>query len=163
MNKINVFLINTNRYLFLLIIICFGVVLNIGMSLFVYHFFEVNLGGENETSFFSSLTSEYIMVVFLAPLIETAIFQYLFIVMLLKRFIKKVTLNYMLLLIMISSLLFAMIHIYSFFYFLIAFIMGLYLGYITLLSEFFREKKINVFISVFLTHSMINLVAMLLD
>jgi hypothetical protein len=123
----------------------------------------VNLGGENETSFFSSLTSEYIMVVFLAPLIETAIFQYLFIVMLLKRFIKKVTLNYMLLLIMISSLLFAMIHIYSFFYFLIAFIMGLYLGYITLLSEFFREKKINVFISVFLTHSMINLVAMLLD
>tara|TARA_B110000285_G_C15008589_1_gene555212 strand:+ start:372 stop:866 length:495 start_codon:yes stop_codon:yes gene_type:complete len=161
--KINLFLIKTNRPFFLILIVVFGILLNVSISLLVYYFLETSFGEENETALFSSKILEYILVVFIAPLTETAIFQYLLIVFILKNFSYKNKQIQITFLMIISSLLFALIHLYSFYYFIMAFIMGVYFGYITLLSEFFREKKINVFISVFLTHSMINLVAMIFD
>lgn len=161
--KINLFLIQTNRPLFLLLIVVFGILLNISLSLLGYYFFETNFGQENETSIFSSKILEYILVVFIAPLIETSIFQYLLIVFILKHFSYRTKQIQIIFLLIISSLLFAFTHLYSFYYFIVAFIMGIYFGYIALLSEFFRQKKINVFISVSLTHSMINLVAIIFD
>ena len=161
--KINLFLIKTNRPLFLICIVVFGIFLNVSLSLFAYYFLETDFWKENETSFFLSKAMEYILVVFIAPLIETAIFQYLLIVLILKHFSYRNKQIQIILLLIISSLFFALMHLYSIYYFIIAFIMGLYFGYITLLSEFFRERKINIFISVFLTHSMINFVAMIFD
>lgn len=157
------FLIRTNKLLFLFFISFFGVFLNIVLSLIAYEILGENLGDQNDVLYSLPRNMEFILVVIIAPFFETAIFQYLFIILILDLLIKEPTSFQLFLLVLISSILFALIHVFSLLYFIHALIMGFYFGYIALLSEYFREKKINIFISVFLVHSMINLVAFLID
>ena len=157
------FLIKTNSFLFLFIISSFGVFLNIVLSIISYDFLGENLGDQNDLLVSLTRNMEFILAIIIAPFFETAIFQYFFIILILDLLIKKPTPFHLFLLVLISSILFALTHLFSLLYFIHAFIMGFYFGYISLLSEYFREKKINIFISVLLTHSLINLVAFLFE
>ncbi len=161
--KHDFFLIRLNRPLFILITVVFGVCLNIILSFFGYYFLGINFEEEVEINFLFSKNLEYILIVFIAPFFETFFFQYLLIVVFLRCFFVKIKRNHITFSLVVSSLLFGSIHIYNFYYFIIATIMGFYFGYITLLSEFFREKRISVFISVFLCHSIINLISLIID
>lgn len=160
--KSNLYLLNCNRFTFLGIAIALGVLLNIILSLTLNYLFGASLGDENESANFLTSTGTYILIIFLAPLIETGIFQYLLIVLPLKYILPFKKLN-IYLLTLSSSFLFALIHTYSIHYFVIAFLMGIYLGGLTIISEFLRNKKVTIFVSVFLTHSIVNFIAVLLD
>lgn len=107
---------------------------------------------------------KFIYAVILGPLIETAIFQYFAIILILKltlqtNLINKVQRKHIIILIGLSSFLFALTHNYNFWYTFFAFIMGVYFGWVAVLSEILRLKKINVFLSVGLLHILINLIA----
>lgn len=165
---LNSYLTKSNRLLFLLILIILGVILNFLLSLIYYDLLGIDLGNKNDSLHSIPKSIRFILTIFIAPLVETAFFQYFSIVLALKTllnlnvissFSKKLFYTS----IIISSLLFASIHIYSITYFFVAFIMGLYFGYITILSEFIREKKINVFISVGLVHTSLNLMAIIFN
>lgn len=160
---IHVFLIKTNSLLFLFTIFSFGVFLNIVLSIISYDILGDNLGDQNDVLISLPRNIEFILAIIVAPFFETAIFQYFFIILILNLLIKKPTPFHLFLLILNSSILFALTHMFSLLYFIHAFIMGFYFGYITLLSEYFREKKVNVFISVGGAHALINLVTFLSD
>lgn len=166
--NLNSFLVRTNRFSFLLIISSFGVILNILLSFIYFDLLGIDLGKENDMLLSIPKHFQFILAVFIAPLIETAFFQYLPIVLTLKtllelNIISTCSKKHYFIVIVISSFLFALIHTFSIVYFLIAFIMGLYFGYITIISEFVRKKKVNVFISVGLVHTIINSMAVIFD
>lgn len=101
---------------------------------------------------FDSLTSEFIMVVFIAPIIETIVFQYLI--------INQVYISYngkkiKILAIIISSLGFGLIHLYNLNFFFVATFIGVLLAFSFC---YFKEKTNNLtaIIYVFLIHSLSN-------
>jgi len=154
------FFCNSNRFLFLVTTIISGIILNVSLSYFSYKFLNVNLGVQNisETGTFKS---NFIESIILIPIIETVIFQYFLIVFFIKNVISNPKNNDFILLGVLSALLFSLVHIYSISYMIVGFLMGLYFSYITILSCSLREKKINIFISIFLTHLFINLTALM--
>lgn len=166
--NLNSYLVKSNRLLFLLIITFLGVVLNFWLSFIYYDLLGINLGQENDSILSIPKNMQFILTIFIAPLIETVFFQYFPIVLTLKTLLKvKIISSYSkkhyYFAIIISSFLFALIHTFNIVYFFVAFFMGLYLGYITVISEFVREKRVNVFISVGLIHTILNLMAIIFD
>jgi|TARA_B110000114_G_C15069561_1_gene389016 hypothetical protein len=166
--NLNSYLVKSNRLLFLLIITFLGVVLNFWLSFIYYDLLGTDLGQENDSLLSIPKNMQFILTIFIAPLIETAFFQYFPIVLTLKtllevKIISSYSKKHYYITIIISSFLFALIHTFSIVYFFIAFVMGLYLGYITIISEFVREKRVNVFISVGLIHTIFNLMAIIFD
>lgn len=164
--NLNSFLVKSNRLLFLFIISLLGVILNFILSFIYYDLLGIDLGQENDTLLSIPKNMQFILTIFIAPLIETAFFQYLPLVLTLKTLLKlnivsSYSKKHYYIAIVISSFLFALIHIFSIVYFFVAFIMGLYFGYITIISEFVRGKKINVFISVGLVHTILNLMTII--
>ncbi len=166
--NLNLCLVKSNRLLFLFIIIILGVILNFLLSFIYYDLLGINLGQENDSLLSIPKNMQFILAIFIAPLIETAFFQYFPIVLTLRillnlNIISSYSKKYFYVAVIISSLLFALIHTFSIVYFFVTFIMGLYFGYITIISEFVREKRINVFISVGLVHALLNLMAIIFD
>ena len=152
-------MIKTNRFSFIIFTSLFGVFLNFLLSYVFIDLLHFELGNNPVDELPKNL--RFVNVVIIAPFIETAIFQYFLIVFVLKILIKNPSNIHYVLLTTFSALLFALTHTYSILYFFITLIFGLYYGYITILSEFLREKKVNVFISVGGAHALINLVTFL--
>lgn len=165
--RITNFLSQINRLTFIFIAIIFGVLLNFVLSYAITELLSIDLGNQNDTIDFPE-NMKLIFEVVIAPFFETAFFQYFFIVLiptlLFKlNLISKITKKHYTVFILLSAFLFALTHIFSLLYFLFAFLMGVYFGYITVISEFSRKKKVNVFISVGITHSAINLLAIICE
>jgi membrane protease YdiL (CAAX protease family) len=107
---------------------------------------------------FDSINSEFIMVVFIAPIIETIIFQYLI--------INQVYISYngkknKITAIIISSITFGLIHLYNLNYFIVGTIIGILLAS----SFYYFKEKTNNFTAifyVFLIHSLSNLYVFLI-
>lgn len=159
---INSFFISSNRILFVSSVIFFGVIINILLSFIYYDILALDLGASSELLVDIPTDFQFMIIVFVAPITETAIFQYLLIVLALKTFmdihwISHYTIKHYFKVVLISSILFSLIHSYSIVYCLLSFIMSLYFGYITIISEFIRKKKVSVFISVGLLHVILNL------
>lgn len=166
--NLNSYLVKSNRLLFLLISTFLGVVINFFLSFIYYDLLGIDLGQENYSLLSIPKNMQFILAIVIAPLIETAFFQYFPIVLTLRtllnlNIISSYSKKHFYVAVIISSFLFALIHIFSIVYFFVAFIMGLYFGYITIISEFIREKRINVFISVGLVHTFLNLMAIIFD
>lgn len=163
MKHLHEFLLHTNKIKFLITTPLFGVLLNFLMAGVFLILFETT-EGENNTSYLQenlSLGSLFFGVV-IGPFIETLIFQYFFIIFLGKSFSEKLNDKILMLLIVVSALFFGAIHLsFGILYAISAFIMGIYLGYITILSVFLREYKINIFLSVYAVHAIINLSVLL--
>lgn len=168
LKKINSYLVNSNRLSFLLGITFLGIVLSVFLSFIYYDLLGIDLAQQNDQLRSIPKIMQFILSIFIAPLVETAFFQYLPIVLTLKillelNLISSYSKKHFYYTLIISSLLFALIHTFSLVYFFVAFILGLYFGYITIISEFVREKRINAFISVGLVHAVLNLIAFLFD
>lgn len=164
LKKVNSYLVKSNRLSFLLSIAFLGIVLSVSLSFIYYDLLGIDLAQQNDSLRSIPKIMQFILSVFIAPLVETAFFQYLPIVLTLKillelNMISSYSKKHFYFTIIISSFLFALIHTFSLVYFFVAFIMGLYFGYITIISEFVRKKRINAFISVGLVHSILNLMA----
>lgn len=157
--KLNNFLIKINRFSFILLTSLFGVFLNLLLAYIFIDLLKFNLADNPIDALPQNL--KFVNVIFIGPLIETAIFQYALIVFVLKIIIKTPSNFHYIFFTSFSALLFALTHTYGILYFSISLIFGLYYGYVTILSEFLREKKVNVFISVGGAHAIINLVTFL--
>lgn len=119
------------------------------------YFFDENFADKNSTSYTVQQVSFVSLFtgILLNPFLETWFFQYFFIVLL----GKKQPINTVLYLLFLSSFIFASLHIVmSLAYGIAAFFMGLYFGYIAILSSFLRAQKIPTLISAFAVHATIN-------
>ena len=104
---------------------------------------------------FKSLHEAFILSVLIGPLLETFLFQYLIIEILYKF---KINNN---LIIWLSAILFALTHNYNLIYLLAAILPGLlYASYYLYLK---KEKKKNIFFTIYLLHALSNLVVFILD
>lgn len=153
--KINSFLINTSKKKFLVTTIILGLFLSILLNFVFIYFFNETFEDKNDASY----TIEKISLgslftgILLNPFLETLFFQYFLIVVL----GKKETKNGLIFLLFLSAFIFAGLHtIMSLAYGIAAFFMGLYLGYIAILSSFLRPQKIPTLLSVFIVHASIN-------
>lgn len=150
------FLILSSIHLFKAFLISLMLIfLNISLSYLVLKFSDSKIINKQN---FSSIDNEFVMVVFVAPMIETLIFQYLI--------INQVYVSYggkksKLLAILISSITFGLTHFYNLNYFLIGTICGVLLAY-----SFcdFKEKTnyLSAIFYVFLIHSLSSLYVFLI-
>ena len=131
------------------------VILNISFNYLILKFSESKVTYIHN---FDSIYSEFIMVVFIAPIIETIIFQYLIINQVYISYNGK---NHKIIAIIISSITFGLIHLYNLYYFIVGTIIGVLLA-----SSFyyFKEKtnNFNAIFYVFLIHSLSNLYVFLI-
>lgn len=103
-----------------------------------------------------NILQEILLAVFLAPIIETLLFQ-LLIIEIIRKIIKRPKKNICVAL-LLSSTAFALNHTYSLGYFVITFLGGFVLALAYYLGIFRRE---NAFVMVLLIHSLYNLSAVL--
>lgn len=96
---------------------------------------------------FLNTQEEFVLVVIIAPLFETLIFQYLII----DFFSKKMQLKFAC---FISALTFALQHTYNLFYFVFALFMGIILAFLYVIGH----KKNKGFVLVLITHFLYNLI-----
>ena len=125
-------------------------------SLLLIVYLNISIGKQNNIS--SSKLQDFFLVVFIAPIIETILFQYLIIN---QVFISSNGNNKKLIAVLVSSFCFGIIHFFSFYYFLITFIGGLFLAYFFC---YFAER-VNTLSAIFyisLVHSLSNLYAFLI-
>jgi membrane protease YdiL (CAAX protease family) len=131
------------------------VILNISFNYLTIKFSESKVTHKHN---FDSIHSEFVMVVFIAPIIETIIFQYLIINQVYISYNGK---NNKIIAIIISSITFGLIHLYNLNYFIFGTIIGVLLA-----SSFyyFKEKtnNFNAIFYVFLIHSLSNLYVFLI-
>lgn len=106
----------------------------------------------NEAHKFSSVKEEFFLVVLVAPLIETIIFQFIIIEILYEKVRKEI-------ICLISALIFASTHLYNVLYFVFALIIGLALAYLYFIGKV--NKK--AFQYVYLTHLLYNSIAFTLS
>lgn len=104
---------------------------------------------------FESKFEEFFLVVFLAPLIETLIFQHVVISYLSKKFPKSIVLS-----ILFSSLLFGLSHFYSQVYIFKTFLSGLLFGTLYLVVS---VKNSSPIIAVTTAHSIYNFITFCLQ
>ncbi|SHG59185.1 CAAX protease self-immunity [Flavobacterium micromati] len=100
---------------------------------------------------FENLNEEFILVVFLAPILETLLFQYLII----NFFLTKTKSHYACI---ISSFAFALQHLYNSFYFIFALFIGFIFAYLFIIGV----KKNYGFILVATAHSLYNFIVFIL-
>lgn len=149
--KIHTILINTSKGKFLVLAIIIGLLVSIITSIFLYLFFEPLPKPFIEDT---SIVLFFKVVVF-APIFETFIHQWILLILPLKYMFKPTKRN-LLIMVIVAAFIFGTMHYYSINYVFYAFIMGLYLNYIAVVSVFLRKQKINIFVSVFLVHLFIN-------
>lgn len=122
----------------------------------VFKYFDIILGKQNDLDY--SKIQIFFMLVVIAPIIETLLFQYLIINQVFVSYGGK---NKKTVAILISSLFFGIIHYYSFFYFLSMSILGLILAY----SFCYFKQNANTSSAIFyviLIHSSSNCYAFLI-
>jgi hypothetical protein len=122
---------------------------NIIYSTLILKFVHVKLGNQNK---FDNSISNFILVVFIAPFIETILFQFLLIYQVYESY-KTLKTKYFA--VFVSTFFFALSHFYSFYYFLGSVFAGLFLA----LSFCHFKEKTNYFsavIYVMLSHSLLN-------
>jgi membrane protease YdiL (CAAX protease family) len=95
---------------------------------------------------FDSLMDEIIIAILVAPLVETIIFQYGIIETFKSRYKPLICC-------IISAFLFALIHMYNYFYFLFAFFSGLVLAYVYYIGNINRKGILFVFLVHFIYNS----------
>ncbi len=139
------YLLKIQTYKFILILYGFSVLLGA-----ITTFLPEQEMAEPTTS--ESILLEILLAVFLAPVVETLLFQ-LFIIEVVRKIIKRPKKNICLAL-LLSSTAFALSHTYSLSYFAITFWGGFILALAYYLGRYRRE---NGFIIVLIIHSMYNL------
>ncbi len=103
-----------------------------------------------------SIVKKILLIVILAPLIETFLFQYL----LIRPFLKKKSKKIMMLGIFISALVFGLMHYFNIYYIVTMFVIGLIFGIFFVLGQ---TKFNRGFIVVFSIHSFMNGLSMILE
>jgi len=101
----------------------------------------------------------FLIVVILGPLIETFLFQFVLIELIILLFKSIKIRGGQVIAVLVSSFLFAATHPYSFIYLFSALISGLMYGIFYLISK--RKKGLNGFSVVFIVHSFYNLIVFL--
>ncbi len=122
---------------------------NLIYSALIFKFIHVKLGNQNK---FDNSIGNFILVVFIAPFIETVLFQFLLIYQINESY-KALKTKYFA--VFVSSFFFALSHLYSFYYFLGSIFAGLFLA----ISFCYFKKKTNYFsavIYVMMIHSLLN-------
>lgn len=155
MKKIHSIFINISDFRFITLTSFLGILLSFILNIFFIGFFNETFSDKNLDNYLIESITFWSLIsgIFISPFIETFLFQYLFIVVLGKRLDGK----HLFYLIVLSSLIFASLHIFmSFYYGVSAFLMGLYFGYIAVLSDFYRTKKISTLLTVYIVHASIN-------
>lgn len=130
------FLIQINKFKLIIL----AVITNLIISL-LFSFISNIVFGEKSLNGFKnigSLSNELVMVVFIAPLFETILFQYGIIEIVRKRFNPFVCCC-------ISSFVFASMHTYNVFYFFFAFLGGLLFGYLYFIGKSVKMGILLVF------------------
>jgi membrane protease YdiL (CAAX protease family) len=95
----------------------------------------------------------FIIVVILAPLAETLIFQ-MFIINLIKYFLKRRNIENLYIPILVSTLIFGLQHLYSFEYL----INGLFMGFVLAVAyTIFSQRLMSAFVYTAIIHSLVNL------
>ncbi|NJK83368.1 MAG: CPBP family intramembrane metalloprotease [Saprospiraceae bacterium] len=147
MRKLHLFFLNT-PFVFSFWIFLIVSILWLHLFIAIVNYFKIDVFALSGKIEFETLTEEFFIVVVIAPLMETFLFQYL--VFLIFDFFK---LNKAVI-ILVSAALFASIHYYSWVYILFTFGSGLLLGYIYWLCQL---KSLRPFILVFSLHGLYNL------
>jgi len=122
--------------------------------------FSEHTFSKDSLSFYSDFPRELLLIFILlvAPFLETFIFQYIILKLPIIYGLKPSKINLLILLI-ISSILFSLNHIYSLPYFIYSGVLGLFLSSLYIYVEYFRKTKTNGFILVLVVHFFINLYA----
>lgn len=151
-STVNLNLKKINTYfseLSLLKLMIWAIVANLQISVFfnliACLFFNNSLN--DNVNEFASTKEEFIAVVIIAPVFETLLFQY----SLIELFIKKTNKLYACL---ISSLIFALFHLYNLYYFLFAIFTGLIFAYLYITCR----KRNRAIILTMVCHSLYNLI-----
>lgn len=119
-------------------------------GLLIYKYTGVSLG--KQTGYNYSIAVDFLLVVLFAPIIETILFQYLIVN---QVFISYNGKNKKIIAILVSAFCFGIIHLYSFYYFLVTSIGGLLLAYYFCIFK----QKVNDISAIFyitLIHSLSN-------
>jgi len=101
----------------------------------------------------------FLIVVILGPLIETLLFQFLLIELVILLFKSIKIRGGQFIGVLVSSFLFAAAHPYSFIYLLSAFLSGVIYGFFYIISK--NRKGLNGFLVVYIVHSFYNLIVFL--
>ncbi len=143
------YLIKINRFK----LVFFAVVLNFLFSLIFSYVSDVIFEKKLLYGFknLGSLYNEFILVILIAPLFETLLFQYGIIEIVRKKFTPLVCCS-------ISALIFALMHTYNLFYFFFAFLGGLLFAYL----YFIGKSIINGFLLAFSVHLIYNCIVFLI-
>ena len=133
-------------------------------SLIIENIFNIQPFNENPIADIPNKFVIFFLTVIVAPIIETLIFQiflikgfYIFLFIFLSEKVKESKIK--IVSIILSSLIFGIIHYYSIFYVIAMFILGLFFGMIYFYSE---RKNIRPFLPIAITHSLYNLSVLLL-
>jgi membrane protease YdiL (CAAX protease family) len=103
----------------------------------------------------------FIVVVILAPLLESLLFQFIIIEAIILIFSYLKIKQDEVVAVIISSIFFSLTHTYSHFYLFISFIGGLILGSFYIFAK--NKKGMNGFLTVFIVHSFSNLITFLIN
>ncbi len=158
---IHKFLLKTTPFYFLVTISLIGILLSFSMA-FIESYFVNDITVESSMNLQDLTVGAIVDAVLISPFIETFIFQYMLIFGISSILEKRFSFKSYPLAILISALLFGAIHCDSFSYVISAFIMGIYFGYIAVVSEVLRKQKISVLVSVFFVHALVNLISILI-
>jgi len=143
----------TYKFIILMVLLSYIVVLPLIPIAILFELDEI--GGPDSVRE-SSYILEFILVVIIAPFLETLIFQTSVFYILNKFSFFK---NRVVIIILISAMAFGMAHSYSTIYILLGFVMGLVLAYA---YHIYMQKKASSYKVVTLIHSIRNLLAFLL-
>lgn len=143
--EIEKFILNKNNFSFIIISFLFLLLLVIPFQ-FIKNIFDLSLS--NPVVADKSLTYKFIVGVIVVPIFETLIFQVAIIKMCL--FFRK----NQILAIVISAFTFSLNHMFSAFYMIYAFTIGLYFGYLYFLT---LRKKSHPIMVLFSVHALFNL------
>ena len=135
--------------LFFLITLFFGV---------ITFFLPSHLASENPVNHFDSITEQLLFGVLIGPIIETLLFQSL-IISIICKIVKKTRFNLIPALV-ISAIAFGLNHSYNLVYIIYTFIIGIFLAFVYYVARFRKESAT---LSVFLIHSIINLISFNID
>lgn len=125
LTKIHDCLVNTNSVILVLLFVFINIILSMLLSFLSRNMIDKYL---TNGSGFKSIKDALLMGVIMAPLIETFIFQYAIIETVKKK-------NSLLIACIVSAFVFAILHWYNFYYFLFAFVSGMFLAYLYCLGK----------------------------
>ncbi len=157
------FLLKTKPLYFFITTSVIGYIISHLITRFFYYLTERFIADDNTYTNLDSLTiGKTIVLTTISPFIETILFQYVPIFVIWVAIERRFSFKNHYLAIFFSAFLFGLAHyVYSFYYFIASFIIGVYFGYIAIVSQVLREQKINMIFSVFIVHSFINLMAII--